>query len=298
MTILPVLVAARWIHFAALLLLFGAPVSCLLVRGADPMDARAIFQRTDRLLRVTAALAVISGLVWIAAIIANMAGSFADAATVDTLNAFFFETQFGPVVIARLVLLIAALLTIMLPAHVRLGAWLLIGAGLLIDQAWLGHAANGGATLFGALMIAVYCTHVLAGGTWIGGLPVLLFTLGAPRAGPQERANVLLRFSNMATAAVTLIVLSGILNALFRVHGHPMRLFGTSYGDVLLTKITLVAAMLVFAAYNRLIGLPKLETQAQATANSNLTLSIAVELVLGGVVVGAAAILGVTPPPA
>jgi copper resistance protein D len=56
--------------------------------------------------------------------------------------------------------------------------------------------------------------------------------------------------------------------------------------------------MLVFAAYNRLIGLPKLETSPQeSTANSNLTSSIAVELVLGVVVIGAAAILGVTPPP-
>jgi putative copper resistance protein D len=297
MTILQILVAARWVHFAALFLLFGAPLSCALVRGCETASKASIFDKTDRLLRIAAVVTAASGLVWIAAIIANMAGGFAEAATADTLNAFFFATQFGPIVIIRLILLAAAVLVIALPLRIRLGTWFCIGAGLLIDQAWLGHAANGGATLLGAMMIAVYSAHVLAGSAWIGGLPVLLFVIRARFEDRSEKAKILLRFSTMATAAVALIVLSGLGNASFRVHGHMTRLFGTGYGDILLVKVVLVAVMLVFAAYNRLIAVPRLGRPAAARTSPKLVASIAIELVLGAAVIGAAALLGVTPPP-
>ncbi|MDR3407324.1 MAG: hypothetical protein P4L68_02355, partial [Methylovirgula sp.] len=119
MTILHILVAARWIHFAALFALFGCPLSFLLMRGAGAAEAEQIFRATNRLLRIAAVTAAVSGLVWIAALIANVAGGFAAAATLDTLDAFFFETQFGPVVIARLILLAAGVLAIALPRGIR-----------------------------------------------------------------------------------------------------------------------------------------------------------------------------------
>lgn len=297
MTIMQILVAARWAHFIALFVLFGAPLSCLLARGVKEQDAQIIFRRTDRLLQVLAVIAAASGLVWIAALIANMAGSFADAATAETLRAFFFKTQFGPVVIIRLILLATIVLAIALPLRLRLSAWLLLAGGLLIDQAWLGHAANGGATLFGALVIAVYSVHVLAGAAWVGGLPVILFTLFLPIA-TEQRTKILLRFSALATVAVILIITTGVANALFRVHGQGLRLIGTNYGNLLMIKIALVMLMLILAAYNRLIALPRLGKPSLSAVNSTLTLSIAVELALGALVIGVAALLGVTPPPA
>jgi copper resistance protein D len=41
-------------------------------------------------------------------------------------------------------------------------ALLHIGAVLLISQAWLGHAAEGGVGLYGDIMVTVYCIHVIA----------------------------------------------------------------------------------------------------------------------------------------
>ena len=169
MTILQILVAARWVHFAALFALFGCPLSFLLTRGTEPAEAARLFRATDRLLQIAAVTAAVSGLAWIAALIANVAGGFTEAATPDTLQAFFFETQFGPVVIARLIPLAEARSPSRCRQRIRFGAWLVISAGLIIDQAWLGHAANGGASLFGAVMIIIYATHVLAGATWVGG---------------------------------------------------------------------------------------------------------------------------------
>ena len=101
----------------------------------------------------------------------------------------------------------------------------------------------------------------------------------------------------LATGAVTLIIASGIANALFRVQGHPARLVATSYGEILLVKLLLVVVMLTLAYYNRFIALPRLET-VQQLPNFSRFFSISLELALGVLVIGAAALLGLTPPPA
>jgi copper resistance protein D len=237
--------------------------------------------------------------------IANMAGGFGAAADPETLSMFFTQTQFGPVVVLRLVLLGAA---VAVAVRIRTGRrWLsaltLIGALLLIDQAWLGHAAAGGAGLGDGVAIFAYCVHVLAAGVWLGGLPPLLFVLRATREqGGDARAKcveVLLRYSVMALAAVILIVASGAANASFRSRFSVETLLASDYGRVLAVKASLVAAMLVLAGYNRFIALPRLQANgAQAeTAVARLGASIGCELALGLAAVAAAALLGVTPPP-
>jgi copper resistance protein D len=297
-TILQILVAARWIHFAALFILFGCPLSFLVVRGADKAGATRIGDALYRLLPIAAIIAAISGLAWIAALIANMVGGFADAATRETLQAFFFQTQFGPIVIVRLVLLIAAILVIALPRGIQFAAWLVVSGALLINQAWLGHAAEGGDSIIGASMIGAYVIHVLAGASWVGGLPVLLFALFVGRGALRDdNAAILSRYSALATGAVTLILLSGIANGLFRVHGHLGRLYATDYGDILAIKLLLVALMLGLAFYNRFIALPRLSVATPEPIPGGLGPSIGVELMLGVLVIGAAALLGITPPP-
>jgi copper resistance protein D len=297
-TVPQILVASRWIHFAALFILFGCPLSFLVVRSADKGGAIQIGNALHRLLPIAAVVAAICGLVWIAALIANMTGSFADSLTRETLQAFFFQTQFGPIVIVRLILYVAAILVIALPRDIRCAAWLVVSGALLIDQAWLGHAADGGNSLFGASMIAAYAIHVLAAAAWVGGLPVLLFALFAGRGKPREdNAAILSRYSALATGAVTLILLSGVANALFRVSGRLGRLYATDYGDILAIKLLLVALMLGLACYNRFIALPRLSAATPEPVTSRLGPSIGIELMLGVLVIGAAALLGVTPPP-
>jgi putative copper export protein len=62
----------------------------------------------------------------------------------------------------------------------------------------------------------------------------------------------------MAMVAVTLIVASGIANAGFLVAGSFDKLFDTSYGNVLFTKIGIVILLLALAYFNRFIALPRL----------------------------------------
>ena len=180
----------------------------------------------------------------------------------EDLRLYFFETPFGTVSMVRIALLVAAVVVAFLPWTNRswFSALLHIAAVLLISQAWLGHAAEGGAGLYGAIMITVYSIHVIAAAAWVGGLAAA--ALRARGAAPVWLSNearewsvdILLRYSLMGMVAVTLIVASGIANAGFRVAGSFDKLFDTSYGNVLFTKIGVVirhARLGVFQPFHR-----------------------------------------------
>jgi putative copper resistance protein D len=180
--------------------------------------------------------------------------------------------------------------------------FLAIGALLLVSQAWLGHAAEGGGSLEGGFMVVSYGLHMLAAAAWVGGLAPLLLALLEQRAREPDEAraaslNILSRYSLMGMIAVTLIILSGTANAAFHIAG--AKLFHSSYGEVLLTKLGLVVVMLALAYFNRFVAMPRLGTaRSKPIAQlAKLRLSIGFELALGVVIVGVAAVLGITPPP-
>jgi putative copper resistance protein D len=298
--ILPILVLARWIHFASVFILFGAPLFWLGMGGGFFRARRA----TDGLLRWAAPVAAASGLVWLVALVANMAGGFVRLFDRETLALFFFHTEFGPVAFLRLFLLGGAVAVAASPGAAWRAALMGIGALLLIDQAWLGHAAEGGAGVWGALMILVYGLHVLAAAAWLGGLPPLFFVLKMAQApgGVEEAGNpvaALTHFSVLALPAVGLILVSGAGNVAFRVGSSLHALFMADYGYVLCAKAALIAGMLALACYNRFVALPRLRDShaSGAGALTKMRASVGCELALGLLVLGAAALLGVTPPP-
>ena len=277
--VFPVLLLTRWVHFASVFVLFGSTLSWIYAPGGLARARR----ETDSLLRIAALFAAISGLGWLAAILANMAGGFAAVVDPETLALFLGDAQFGPVALARLALLAAALGLAAWPAGGAFwrGGLLLVGALLLIDQAWLGHAAQSGA------MIAVYCVHVLAAALWLGGLPPLLLVLR--EAEGDEARGVLTRFSWVAALAVGAILLTGLLNARFHHNFDPALWPGSDYGRVLMVKSLLVGVMLALAAANRFVFMKRAAWRA-------LRLAVAAEIALGLLVLAAAALLGVTPP--
>ncbi len=304
------LAALRWIHFISMFVLFGSSFFWFYM-GAERFSAgpgglpRAL-RATTILLRVAAPLALITGVGWLACILINSTDDIYSVVNPEDLHLYFFETPFGLVSIIRIALLVAAVVVAFLPWTNRawFSALLHIGALLLISQAYLGHAAEGGAGLYGAIMIIVYSIHVLAAGAWVGGLPPLLFALVeqrhfSPNEAREWSVDILLRYSLMGMVAVTLIVASGIANAGFRVAGSFDKLFDTNYGNALFTKIGIVILLLALAYFNRFIALPRLRAaslkgMAQIT---RLRYSVAFEIVLGIAVLGVAAVLGITPPP-
>ncbi len=309
-TMFQFLVIARWFHFASMFVLFGSSFFWFYMGGErspeGPSGLPKAFRKTVILLRITAPVAAISGLAWFAGTLANMTSGFGNIFDPETLRLFFFETAFGPVTAVRLTLLAVAVVIVLLPWHNRawLSALLCIGAVLLISQAWLGHAAEGGAGLYETAMIIAYGVHTLAAGAWVGGLPPLLFTLAEKQDhdtcdARRWTVDILSRYSSMGIIAVTLIVISGTANAGFRVAGSFGRLLDTGYGNVLLVKVALVAVMLALAYYNRFVMMPQLRAAQldDHTKIAKLRMSVNFELTFAVFVLAAAAVLGITPPP-
>ncbi|HWN13217.1 MAG TPA: CopD family protein, partial [Candidatus Dormibacteraeota bacterium] len=138
-------------------------------------------------------------------------------------------------------------------------AWALAGVGAAA-MAWAGHAAAvEGVGLPAALVDAV---HLLAAGAWLGALlPLAALLRAAARAeGTDARPFAVLAvraFSRLAFAVMLLLVATGLANTWFQVGSVPA-LVGTSYGWLLLAKISLLLPVLLLARHNRRRLLPRL----------------------------------------
>ena len=109
------------------------------------------------------------------------------------------------------------------------------------------------------LQIVSDVVHLLAAGAWLGALPGLVFLLGG--AQPLEAtAQMVRRFSTLGVLSVSALVLSGLGNSWYLVGTVPA-LVGTDYGQVLLMKLALFAAMVALAAVNRLSLTARLKVQ-------------------------------------
>lgn len=290
--ILTVLIAARWIHFASLSVVVGSAAFLLLVPVDRRLAGQALPPRTSNALGVVAAL---SGAAWLAGTIASVAGPGAPLDP-ELLRVFFLETPFGPPSALRAALLAALFVVSLLPRRSRLAssATLAIGSVLLVSQAWVGHAAEGGR--YGGAMIVAYSVHVLAAAAWAGSLPALAFRVWRTRDDAASTGATLARYSLIAVPGAALVVLSGTANILFHAKGVGA-LVASTWGLVLASKLALVAAMLALAAFLRWSLLPRLRGHAAAGIANLAFVGVVTDAALALAVFGAAAILGLTPPP-
>ena len=277
--------------------------------ATEPCGLPWTLDRTLSLLRLAVVAAAVSGIAWLAGSIAYATGGLASLVDPAMLRVFFFETPFGPIAFARLLLMSALVLLALVPlaSRARFVALVVVGGALLVNQAWIGHAAEGGDTAYGVAMMVSYAAHVLAGAAWVGGLVPLALAITEQRRRMQSTAatlRLLSRASVSATVAVGVIVASGVANTAF--HAGPVLgcLAGSGYGEVLLTKLALVALMLAFAGFNRFVMMPRLAratpdqpAREQSVHWTALGRSIALESGVATLVLGAAAVLGITPPP-
>ncbi len=143
----------------------------------------------------------------------------------------------------------------------RLGILMFIGlAAVAFTRSETGHPADHGNFRFG---VFVDWVHLLAAGLWIGALfcmtivifPVLRRRMSERR--PDLAADIFQRLSVLAGWALALILATGIWTA-WKQLGSWSALFETSYGHILLVKLSLVALLILIGAYNRFIRLPRI----------------------------------------
>lgn len=134
--------------------------------------------------------------------------------------------------------------------------------------------------------------HMIAVMLWMGSLIPLVAILILDRAAAPK---VLRRFSSAIPAIIGILGISGIVLAAVQVRTIPA-LWTTDYGIVLLTKVALVAAILVLAAINRYrLTAPVLADDRAATRQLIRTTSA--EIILGSIVIAVLGLWRFTPPP-
>jgi copper transport protein len=144
--------------------------------------------------------------------------------------------------------------------------------------------------------IAIDWLHIVGACAWVGGLVALAAFLPTLRAAPDAGVTVgrlVGRFGRLALVASAVVLLSGVLQGALEV-GSLTAVATTLYGQLLLLKVGLLAAMLLLAGMN--------EWRARATRGGapvqerGLSNGIGIELLLGVVLFAVAAVLSGTPP--
>lgn len=265
------LITARVVHLAAQLSLMGIVAFVPLV--ATPSYARSgatmpqgLLRRLRTLAWISLGLALLAGIAWLVFVAASMSAEplravFAQGAVATVLT----DTQFGRVWILRMILL-----ALLAPFAAALGrrramdaAGASIAAALVAATAWQGHAgAEEG--LNGILHGGADALHLVAAGGWLGSLAPLALLLAQSRRDGNRRGIGVARaaaiaFSDLGLGCVAALLVTGAINAWFLV-GTIGALLGTLYGQLLLLKLVLFAAMVSLAASNRLRLLPRLAT--------------------------------------
>lgn len=173
--------------------------------------------------------------------------------------------------------------------------WRIAGLGAIavaIGFAMSGHASDGSS--FQLLEQTTDVLHIVAAGAWIGTLASLTFA-GIPaalRANEEARGSVaaaLVRaFSPLALTSAGVLALTGSYAAWMRLGGLAP-LFSSDYGRVLLIKLGVIAAVMMFGAINWRYHGPRLGSEGAArtinrTALVELSLGLLVIIVTAGLV--------------
>jgi copper transport protein len=191
------------------------------------------------------------------------------------------------------------------PPLSRPQALLLGGAavGLAFTAPMAGHSGTYSPS---GLLSAVDTVHVLAVSAWLGGLAMLLVALPLAVRALESRERLPLmaaavgRFSRLATIAIALLLLSGIVQSIALV-GAFDAFVETAYGRLVLAKIALFLGLTSLGAYNQRRLLPRLRrvsggAEEPERAAALLRRSVAYEVALAVIVLGIASVLVATEP--
>jgi copper transport protein len=260
--------AARYVSYAGFILLVGGAAFVLACwqRGAGVRPVQRL---------------VIAG--WLALTGATLAllllrGSYVGSGKIGdifdlTLLGQVLQTKSGAALVSRLLLLAAAALfiAVLFGAYVKrdeadasgssdeaaaekkdLTFGLAIGgavvaAGLAATWAMAEHASTGIQT---GVAMPVDVLHLLAVAVWLGGLATLLVALFRAPVETQIEAVAVRRFSRLAFGAVLTLVATGIYQS-WRQVGTWSALTDTTYGQLLLVKVALVAVLVGIASISR-----------------------------------------------
>jgi cytochrome c oxidase assembly factor CtaG/putative copper export protein len=204
-----------------------------------------------------------------------------------------------------------AALTELVPQLAQSSAWMLtagivmlVGAGCAVAISWGSAVGLFGLSLLGLLPVALtghsssggahdvatnsLIYHLLAASLWVGGLIAVLAHLA--RRG-EHGGLAVSRFSRLALVCWVVMAASGVANALVRIE--PDQLLSTSYGGLLLAKLT---ALVLLGAFGYLHRRSAVDAVARGERRATLRLGSG-EVLLMLATIGLAVGLSRTPTP-
>ncbi len=317
------LVATRWLHWTACLLLASSQLYRLwLLPRNEHAEGSSIgpwpaefLSHLGGLARASWALALLSLTLWFGLTAWDMTGSDSDL-DLSSVVTVATQTQFGRVSLARLAVLTLAgfcLFASRWRTAVKEGrAWkmgtMVLAMVNLLMLALTGHASAtpGPAGIFHLLVDAL---HLATASVWPVGLVCFALLLrSCLRARPLPliivASRATHRFSTSSLIAVAFLSATGLTMSFFYLH-HAHDLWTSGYGQMLTAKVSIFLGMVAIGAWNLLVLKRKLAREAQrenvgqpAPAVRSLLRNVFWEIVLGTTVLLIVAMLGITGPPA
>ena len=279
---------ARFLNVLLVIALIGAiAVNLILFARHDPEVER-------RLWYVIAGLGFGLSIVAAATVVlfaASIAGAGLGKATNGTALSAILGTRFGHVRLAQLIVAeVIAIAAVWAPSPGG-AKWLKRGIGVLALALAVTPGLSGHAGAKGTLEVIADTGHVLAASVWVGGLAAVMLGLGLAGERRRELArNVFPRFSTLVLWAVGVLLVSGTIGGLSGVD-HLNELWNTTYGKLLLAKISIALVLIGFGVFNRRAVRGLSNAKAAPGFLSWLQRSVAAEFVLMAVAIGVTSFL-------
>ncbi|MBL8036911.1 MAG: CopD family protein [Nitrospira sp.] len=289
----------RGLQLVSSMLLIGGCVF-LAIAGQQASTSESLWQ--TRLVKTFPWLGVtlLVGLVGLLAITTAQATGIPDNAwAFQAWMDFLQKTRIGFIWILRAASALAVLLVVLYLRISPPAQWqYIMGAVVAALPLTLGSLASHSAAEEQAVFATVtYALHLIVASIWFGGLPgvvLVVSTTATSLANERSRVSeVLNRFSALALYTMIAIVVSGLVVASRMIDTNYAGLVATTYGWLLIAKLTLLAIILLIASRARSVWVPSLlKSPEMATeAGQRLRKWVAVEFGLAIVLVVVATVL-------
>lgn len=279
--------AVRGVIYVAILLLVGTQVVGLILRRNVPHDATGAGRDVrTRLARIASPVA----LTLLVAIIVRgvlQVGTFLDpgeSATPELIRSVLLDGPWAHAWILQL----AATIVLVGALRFRRGTGItpdpvigIIVAVVIWGQTGMGHA--GGDTWGWDVGRIVDAAHLLGAGIWLGTLGTIFLAVVPVLGGEvhlSSLATIVRSFSIYARTGATLVVISGLTAAAVYSKLSPSALIHSTWGRLLLVKLTALLGVVALGWYNWKVVTPALEGRTD-TAPHRLRTAIRIELSLG-----------------
>jgi copper transport protein len=204
------------------------------------------------------------------------------------------SSRFGTAHLVRLGVLGVSL--ILLRPLVRGTSWgsdrVLLAVLATVGFATWSVSGHPGASPVPMVTVVADMIHIGSMSVWLGGL-LMLFLFLLPQGNAAELSAIVPVWSRWATYAVATLVLTGVAQGLVQI-GSLSSLFSTTYGWLLVIKVTLVAGTLAVAWQSRRLVAP-IATETPG-ATHKLRMIVLYEVAVLAMVLGTTSVLVQTPP--